>query len=298
MSESTGSIRRNPLYVATRTTGRLQTLTSKLARAELVALTQVEVHKPSDAAGRWGALHGLAAGRADQGIWKGNLGSAQDRLDVAESALGEASNLIRGAWERAIQLSSESYSPEERASAASEIEGIRSSLLQLANTRVGERSIFAGDATDGEAFDSAGLYVGAAATGRVQIGTSDSIESTIDGSEIFQGTTDVFAALSSLSSALSSGDTAAISASVDAMAAAHGQVVSARQGIGYQQQRVSDALGVTVELEALLEERLSSAVGADPAASYSEFVSLKTSYESALQVVAASSGSKLFDFLR
>lgn len=292
------AIRRNPLFVANQSNGRLQTLSSRLSRAQLVAITQLEVHAPSDAPGQWGAIHALASGRADQDVWKRNLGSAQDRLDTAESVLSEAGLAVQQAWERAIQLSSESYSADERMAAAGEVAQLRESLLGLANTRIGERALFAGDATDGTAFDSAGVYTGGPATGQMQINASEQMASTIDGSSVFQGGVDIFAALADLESALAADDPTAIAVTIDALASAHSQLVSAREEVGSQQDHVADMLAVTAEMSALFDERLSSKVAADPASAFSELMSLQTSYESALQVVAASSGAKLFDFLR
>jgi flagellar hook-associated protein 3 FlgL len=292
------TIRRNPLFVAHQTTSRIQSLVGKMSRAQLVAITQVKVHAPSDAPGRWSELHGLQSAVADHEVWGANLDRTQGWIDTAESTLAESSTVLQQAMERAVQLSSFMYNGGQREEAATEVAELHKTLVGLANTRVGGRSLFAGDAFDGAAFDDSGNYVGGPATTRAQIGPDDYLSVSIDGSDVFKGDVDVFGALADLQAALANNDPDAVAGTLDTLQAAHTQIVRARQEMGYRQAHVSDAREVTQSLSVMLEEQLGMAVGADPAESYSELMSLQTSYQAALQMVANSSGSKLFDFLR
>jgi flagellar hook-associated protein 3 FlgL len=218
-------------------------------------------------------------------------------LDVSESVLGSASITVQRAWERAIQLSSDTFDTQARTEAAQEVAGLREELLSYANTRLDDRSLFAGDAWAGDAFDAAGTYLGGAATGAARIGSGD-VMLAIDGSAVFSGGIDIFATLTDLEAALAADDPTAVGALLPALQDAYEQLVGARQEVGYRQSRVDDAVSVSESLAALLDERLYAATAAEPAEAYTEFVSLTTTYEAALQVTAQSSGSRLFDLMR
>jgi flagellar hook-associated protein 3 FlgL len=291
-------VNNNPLLGMQRTTSHLQRIAGRLAGAQERAITGIAVSRPSDAPGRWEGVHGLRADRADQEVWQHNLGRASDVLDVAEGVLGSASDTVQRAWERAIQLSSEVWDTQTRQEAAQEVAGLREELLGYANTRVGDRGLFSGDAWGGDAFDAAGAYVGAAATQAARIGRDSDVLLAIDGSAVFGGGVDVFATLADLEAALAADDPAAVGATLPGLQEAFEQIVGARQEVGYRQARVNDAVVVTEGLAALLDERLYEATAADPATAYTELASLTTSYEAALQVTAQSSGARLFDLLR
>lgn len=288
----------NPLFSAARSTAQLQAISARLHVAQDRAITGLEVNRPSDAPGRWAEIHGLASDRADQDVWRTNAGRALDVLDVADGTLASAADTVQVAWERAIQLANSNYSAEERANTAVEIAGLRESLVAFANTEVAGKRLFAGDAYDGPAFDAAGTYLGGPATQAAQVSRTASVLVAIDGSTVFSGPVDAFAALSDLEAALLANDPTAITASIDNLKAAHTQLVGAREEIGFRQERVNDAVAVADALSATLDTRLYAATAADPAEAYTNLAALQTSYEAALQVVAGSSGTKLFDYLR
>lgn len=291
-------IRRNPAFSAEQSNTRLSTLRARLERAESVAITGSTVGRPSDAPGDWNVLHGLAAGLQDQGVWLRNADRARDVLDGSDGALHAATDLLSRARERAVQLSSETYGAAERTAGASEVRALREELLGLANTRVGDRYLFAGDAFDRPAFDAAGAYQGSAATASTLVGEGRDVATTLDGSAVFQGAVDVFQTLSDLEAALLANDATAVAAALDPLEAAQQQVISARQEVGERQVAVDDATAVAENLAALLEERLTAHTSEDPTTSFTRLAQLQTTYQSALQVTAAGSGTKLFDFLR
>lgn len=291
-------IRQNPLFDALRSSARIQTIAGRMQTAQLNAITGLRIHKPSDAPGRWASLHGLGAGIADHQVWQEGADRAQDLLDTAESTLDSAASTVQRALERAVQLSSETYSTEERTAAAAEIASIREELVGLANTKLGERSLFAGDAYDGAAFDASGVYQGTTATSAIRIGQSDEVLVAIDGADAFTGAGDVFQALTDLETALAADDAAAVGGTIDRLDAARAQLVSTRSDLGFRQVRVDDARAVSEGLATLFDARLSTAVAADPVETFSQFAALQTSYEAALQITATGSSSKLFDFMR
>ncbi len=290
--------RRNPLLLARTTSAALQVLQGRIARAQQVAMSGVDVQRPSDAPGRWQAIHSLSSGAADQSVYQSGIDSATTLFDVADSTLSTATSNVNRAIEVAIQMASDTYDGADRAAAAREIAFLREELLALSNTRVGDRSVFAGDDYHNPAFDAAGVWQGAAASTSVPIGSGEEMVIALDGQKIFQGTVDAFQVLTDLEAALNANDSTAIAATLPGLNTAHEQIVDGRQEVGFSQARVDDAQFVSENLAALLNERLSAAVGADPIETYQEFAALKTSYEGALQVTAAVASTNLFQMLR
>ncbi|MEZ4239393.1 MAG: flagellin [Myxococcota bacterium] len=291
-------VNNNPVVGSRRSTAQLQSIAAQLVPARERAITGIATNRPSDAPGRWGAIYGLREEHENQAVYQHNIGRATDVLSVADDVLGSASNVLQQAWERGIQLSSESWNTETRTAAASEIRELREELVGLANTRLGDRSLFAGDAWGQAAFDDAGNYLGSTATQSAQIGKGNDVLVAIDGSEVFQGGVDVFSALSDLEAALTADDPAAVRDLLPTLEDAFQQVVKGRQEVGYRQARVDDTTVVSEGLASMLEDRLYTATAADPAQAYTELANLTTTYEAALQVTAQSSGAKLFDLLR
>ncbi|MEQ1507688.1 MAG: hypothetical protein ABMB14_35995 [Myxococcota bacterium] len=291
-------LRRNPMYEANRSTAQLQSITSRLVRAQDEAITGIRVRAPSDAPGRWSQIHALQSRSQDEEVWQTGADSAQTLLDTADGTLSSAEGALQRALERAVQLSSESYSTEDRAQAADEIGLIRDELLGYANTKVGDRFLFAGDAYDGAAFDVTGVYQGSVATASIRIGPDEAVDSTFDGSDVFQGSVDTFQVLADLEAALTADDPDAVAATIGGLESAHAQVVASRSRIGFRQLQVDDARVVSMSLSAVINGQLSAEVGADPASAYTELAALQVSYQATLQVTAANAGSHLFDLLR
>ncbi len=292
------SVRRNPLHQARTTSAALRAIAARVEAAQGRAITGIAVERPSDAPGEWSAIHALASDRDDQAVWQAGADHAQDLLDTADAALGDAGDALKQALERAVQMSNGTYATSSRTAAAGEIVSIRAALVAAANTKVGDRSLFAGDAFHGPAFDAAGTYLGGPASAAIRIGRGDDLVVAQDGGQIFAGGVDVFAVLADLEAALAADDPVAVAATLAPLQVAHDQLVGAREAVGFGQQRADDARTIAQGLSTLLEGRLSARIAADPVTSFQEFSALKTSYEAALQVTASASGASLFGMLR
>src|SRR5262245_2517188 len=97
---------RSPLFEADWTIARLSDLSSQLTRAQDAAMSGVSVRDPSDAPAEWAPIHANRAALADQATWQTGMTRATDVLEVADTTLDAAANLVTRAYERAVQLSS------------------------------------------------------------------------------------------------------------------------------------------------------------------------------------------------
>lgn len=289
--------RHNPLLDANQTISRFRNITRRLERAEQIAITGVAVQRPSDSPGQWTMLHGLRSSLADQQRWQKAMGTAEDLLLGADHTMDAVSSTLKAASDLAIQYANETYDADQRANAATQISTMRDDMLALANTKIGPRYLFAGDAYDSAAFDASATYTGAAASSSIQIGDGQQVQVAFDGSQVFQGSVDVFQVLGDLVTALQNNDTAGITTAIDQIDQASKQVTGAWSDIGYRLSRLEDARSVATSMELLLTERLSNATDADMAEAFTNLTTLQTSYEAALQVTASSSGATLFGLL-
>jgi flagellar hook-associated protein 3 FlgL len=111
------------------------------------------------------------------------LEASRNSMTLAESALGDASELMQQARETMVAAGNASYSDAERISQANKLQGIRDQLLSIANRPDGAGGyLFSGQGSANPPFlDQAGgvTYVGVAGT--IHTGNIDSFQLSIDG---------------------------------------------------------------------------------------------------------------------
>ncbi|RTL46894.1 MAG: flagellar hook-associated protein 3 [Burkholderiales bacterium] len=111
------------------------------------------------------------------------LEASRNSMTLAESALGDAGELLQQARETMVAAGNASYSDAERMSQANKLQGIRDQLLSIANRPDGSGGyLFSGQGSSSPPFlDKAGgvTYVGVAGT--IQTGNLDNFQLSIDG---------------------------------------------------------------------------------------------------------------------
>ncbi|MBW8847064.1 MAG: flagellar hook-associated protein FlgL [Burkholderiales bacterium] len=111
------------------------------------------------------------------------LEASRNSMTLAESALGDANELMQQARETMISAGNASYSDAERKGLANKLQGIRNQLLAIANRPDGSGGyIFSGQGSANPPFldQAAGVaYVGVA--GQIQTGNLDNFQLTVDG---------------------------------------------------------------------------------------------------------------------
>ena len=157
-----------------------------------------------------------------------NADQAENNMRFTDEALGQIATMISRARELALHAANATTSDEQRASIATELDGLRESLLGLANGRnASGHSLFGGQAV-GNAYDidpvtGAATYAGTPTLDLVEIGEGQTIQPGMTGQDVFAFTdaggasTDLFAQLASLSTALRAGGAGAADAARDAL---------------------------------------------------------------------------------
>lgn len=141
-----------------------------------------------------------------------NVDAITSRLDITDQTLGQLSEVTQRLREITVMGVSDTMGPKERQALRIEVEELRNSIFDLANTTDGMgRSLFGGFRNAQPPFTRNGneiTYVGDRGQHELRVSETASIASGADGISIFMsietdhGTTDVFSMLDDLSFAL------------------------------------------------------------------------------------------------
>ncbi len=165
----------------------LQRRQRDMAEAQTAMTNGKRINKPSD--------DPTGAARAERAYISGERISSEQRLVdasrsamvLAESALGQASELMQNARETLVSAGNGSYSSKERAAQAHQLSQLRSQLLALANQGNGAGGyLFGGQGATAIPFlDTPGGVQPASAGGQTLLSTSEQLPSTVDGQNIW-----------------------------------------------------------------------------------------------------------------
>lgn len=114
-----------------------------------------------------------------------NLNFAQTNLSFTETVLEELTEILSKAKELAIGQASDIYNPEVRQSVSKEIHQLRLQALSLANKRMGNRYLFAGQKLLTKPFNQDGKYLGDQNKIFIEVNKDVFIPINITGSELF-----------------------------------------------------------------------------------------------------------------
>jgi flagellar hook-associated protein 3 FlgL len=201
---------------------------------------------------------------------------AQDALGQEDKALDSIANMLSAdLTEKIVAAGNGAYSDEDRQALATELQGLRDNLLDLANTKNSNgRYIFAGYKTGQAPFQKDGSYIGGDTAMMQQVGDSTEMRVGHTGSDIFLSGTadDLFKALDSAIAALNQPvDTDAEREQLQATLADTSKAVrngidnlgKVRASVGTNLQQL-EALGFSADAqEVSVQSRLQQTLGSD-----------------------------------
>ena len=231
------------------------------------------------------------------------LDDARTWLDTADAALTNGLTTLTRAKDVAIAASNTASGGQAaaREAYAAQIRSIRSELLSIANTKVGDRSIFAGNAA-GDAFDANGAYAGDNGSVTRDVAPSLSMTVNVTGPAAFGvgggAAGNVFEVLDRLATAIQNGDTSAIATEQARLASASDTMSSATAIIGVQGERIGEIANRAADDKLRLETQLSNVEDVDIVQALIESKEQETRYQASLQVAAKIIPPSLMDFLR
>ena len=115
-----------------------------------------------------------------------NIGEAKDWMKSSESALKNSGKILQRAREQAVYGANGSLSEGDRKQIATEIGELKKELINVANSKLGDRFLFSGQKTNTKAFDDSGDYQGSVSGLRREVGPGTEMKINTNGKEVFE----------------------------------------------------------------------------------------------------------------
>lgn len=223
-------------------------------------------------------------------------------LNVTESALSGATDLLQRARELTVQASNATLGPSEKAGIGAEIDQILQQMAQIGNTKFGDAYIFSGHQTQQPAFAVTGqpptaiVYQGDNGQRLRRISEQDTVASNVIGSDAFG---DIMNQLISLRDNLKAGAPgSAINPSLSDIDAALNRVLNTRADVGARLNRFDATTSRSSDKDVNLQEMRAGIEDIDLASTIVNMTAQQNALQAALGAIGRTSNMSLMDFLR
>ena len=221
-------------------------------------------------------------------------------LSTLDGTLTSASSLVQRARSLTLQgLNSGAGSVESRNAITTELEQIRTSMVEYANTTYLGRPVFGGTTTGTKAFDETGEFVGNRDAVNRTVGPNSQVRVDADGLAAFgEGDGSVFKVLDDIAAALSSNDTDAVNAGLERLDTAANNLKNTLSEVGARYNRVTQMKQSATDRLLDITSQLSDVEDVDLPKTIMDMQLQQTSYQAALAASAKVIQPSLIDFLR
>ncbi|MBW2306795.1 MAG: flagellar hook-associated protein FlgL [Deltaproteobacteria bacterium] len=258
------------------------------------------INKPSDDPMGLKMVLGYRTDKSRIAQYQRNVDQANSWLVLADNALAGIESALERAVEVAMVQASDTSSASNRMSAAMEVENIFDQIMQLANTRLGNRSIFAGTRTDITPFTKDAAYnityQGDNKTIDLYISQNISVTVNLTGKEVFIDS-NIFGILKDLRDSLLSNDRDGIAQQLPLLDNALASVGGNQSKIGAKNNRI-DTMKVQLQnVDLRITELMSNLEDADMFQAITELTNQQIIYEATLRTISLVSDLNLAKFL-
>jgi flagellar hook-associated protein 3 FlgL len=286
----------NALYNLQQGRARLDVLQEQIASGKII-------NKPSDDPLTTRQLLELQNKVNEGKQYISNIQKGSLNLNLTSTAVDGIASMVSLALKVAGSISSGSSDPNVRQDAVLQVNELRSQLVDLGNTQIGDQYIFAGFNTATKPFDKiTGAYSGTDDAITIEINKGSQIGININGSELLKGTgaygsTDVIAAFDSLATAITNNDVPGITAAANDLEASAKQIANASSDIRARLSRLSNANKLISTNQDTLSSIISDRLSIDNIKAALELNSQKNAFEAALSSTAKITQLSLLDYL-
>ena len=264
-----------------------------------------KINRPSDDPFGADAVLRLRTSLSSIDRFKENTNTVKENLQVSDGALESYQQLLDRARALLTQGASDSTSPANKASIASELDSIRQQALSIANLSSGGRYLFGGTRQSVAPYDASGTPAATATQQQlVQLEPgSYPVPSDVTADSIFaNGAGTVFATLTNAATALRgtgnpTADQATVLASVDGLTTFTNQSSAARAQLGASLHGVDEAQARLEGLSLSYQRSVDTVETADIAESAIELTQADQALQATLQATSAFGRRSLLDFL-
>jgi flagellar hook-associated protein 3 FlgL len=280
-----------------------------LQRQEQIA-TQKRINRPSDDPAGMGRVLAGRSSLAAIDQYMGNIQQGRTRLEYTEQTLEFVDELVQQARRIAEEKSAGGATADERSFAAEQVKEIYGQVLQVANSKFGDRYMFSGYRSDTAPFGRDGdynvTYFGDAGSFKVPIADGVAVDIDADGRNYFHdaanGGVNVFDELRDLIDGLENTDLAAgsaqIRATVDPLEDAHVQIMNKRSEAGPKLYRLQASEEHWTNVKHTVQAAIGREEDVDVAQAIIELKNLETAYQSTMAAASRIIQPSLVNFLK
>lgn len=260
--------------------------TARLNAAATVAASGSRINASSDDPTGFATTARVDARLSILSARKTTANRSGDDLDLAETTLASASDLMVRIREIGLAMSNGAIDAQTRANAADEVDGIKKQLLGLANTRGATGFLFGGSRTQLDPFDANGVFLGDDDKRMVELSDSITLRANASGADAFTaaGGLDAFASLTAFATALRTNNLAGIQQGATDGDALQKQITRARIDAGSRASELHAAADVMDETTLALQKTRAQVSDADVADAYTKLTAARNDYERALEI--------------
>lgn len=261
------------------------------------------VNVPSDDPAAAALLVQYAGQTSQDDQFQRSIGSVQGEMNSADSALSSVVSSLQQAISLGTEGANGTVNAADRIALATQVQGIQSQLLSLANLTYQGNYLFSGTASQTTPYvldpnsPSGVTYQGNSGVNTVTLGSNFTLQTNLPGSQLFSAAgASVFQSIQDLINGLESGNNIGTAVTevdtalnyVDAQGVFYG---NALDQLNTQQTFLSTE---TTELA----QQTNTAGGADLTAVISNLTTEQTSLEATLEAVAQTANTNLFEYLK
>ncbi len=251
------------------------------------------INRPSDDPIGMSSVMGYRSAISSLDQYSENISQAKIRIDTVENVLDIVADLLHDAKDVAFDSN-----PDMRLNLAQDVAAIRDQVLQISNYQLDGEYLFAGDMTDTAPFNAAGVYAGDNGNAEYMIGRNAQIDIAADGSNIFQGASDIFAVLDTLETELIAGNHTGITNQITPLENAIDNINTIRAQNAGDYKRLEATENHYAYFKLNMQDLMSRTEDADLAAAIVDFQAQQTAYESTLATSSMIMQKSLIDFIR
>lgn len=277
----------------------IQASQARLAKIQSQLSSGKALQKPSDDPAGVSSALSLRSELARLSQYDRNTSDGQAWLGTIDSTLQTMIGSTNRVRDIVVQGSSTgAMSASDRQALATEVAGLRQSLIGDANTTYLGRPVFGGTTSGAVAYDATGAYVGDTQVVTRRVGDGQTVRVDLTGPEAFSaGGTDLFALLGKIQTDLT-GTTTALAADLAALDSVLGSMRTGLADVGARSARL-DGLAATGQLRNVdVTAALSSVEDVDTARAILDLNVQQAAYTASLQATAKVIQPSLLDYLR
>lgn len=244
-----------------------------------------------------------ALGAVEQ--YQATADSAASRLKVIDTVLSDIVDKLTKAQTSAMAGQGSTKSTVQRESAAQELRGLKTSLLDDLNTMFHGTYVFSGISSTTKPYTVGGggvvgAYAGSATEMSVDVGDGRSVKVAMDGSEIAQGSASqhLFDTFDDLIAAVTAGNDADITTGLQELQDAFTRATGAQSRLGTDLAEIDAQKLRLQQVKISTTERLSKLEDANMAEAITQMSNADAAYRAALGAVSTSTRVSLLDYLK